>query len=61
MSGRCKGNVIAVYNGDPAERHETVAHAANMAQSVQEGGNTLQRGGPEGMRSCWKCLKPAGC
>lgn len=38
MSGRCKGNVIAVYNGDPVERRETVARAVNMAQSSQEHG-----------------------
>lgn len=38
MSGQCKGNVIAVYNGDPVERSETVARAANMAQSMQEHG-----------------------
>lgn len=38
MSGRYKGNVIAVYNGDPVERSEAVTSAANVAQSMQEHG-----------------------
>lgn len=32
MSGWFEGNAIAVYNGDPVERSETVASAAEMTE-----------------------------
>lgn len=59
MSGRCKGNVIAVHNRDPVERSETITRVANMAQSMQEHGEVQIRSsvalqkGRGAARDCW--------